>query len=172
MPNHVTNRITIVCADKQSIDEFKDGCITNGAIDFNKIIPLPPFIANGNGLTVGSREDGTGRNWYKFHLDKWGTKWNAYDCSIVEQENKMIITFDTAWSEPEEIVREIHKWFPEFMLTHEYFDEGWGFFGCKRYGALGIFGGTYKDRVENEDLFMKLCIELKGYNPDEDEDEE
>lgn len=43
-------------------------------------------------------------SWYKWRVEKWGTKWNAYDTSVLKQEpSRLVITFETAWSPPEPI---------------------------------------------------------------------
>lgn len=36
--------------------------------------------------------------WYDWRVSNWGTKWNAYGCQYIKEENE--IFFDTAWSCP------------------------------------------------------------------------
>jgi hypothetical protein len=38
-------------------------------------------------------------SWYDWSYDKWGTKWNAYDCQVHIEDGEVI--FDTAWGTPE-----------------------------------------------------------------------
>ena len=53
MPNHITNRLKII-ADKEKIEKIKETIKYNkdedliGTIDFNKIIPAPKHIYQGN----------------------------------------------------------------------------------------------------------------------------
>ena len=80
MPNHVTNRITII-ADKQRTQEIL-GFIKNderglGSIDFNKIIPMPDNIYRGN-LGQKEKELYGQNNWYDWSIANWDTKWNSY----------------------------------------------------------------------------------------------
>jgi hypothetical protein len=43
-------------------------------------------------------------NWYDWARINWGTKWGAYDVSIIHQSaTKLVLQFDTAWSTPEPI---------------------------------------------------------------------
>jgi len=43
-------------------------------------------------------------NWYDFHCDKWGTKWGAYDVSIIaNKDDELVMQHDSAWSPPEPI---------------------------------------------------------------------
>ncbi|HDW0462066.1 TPA: hypothetical protein RKY83_001928 [Enterobacter hormaechei subsp. xiangfangensis] len=142
--------------------------------DFNRIIPAPAFIFTGDALTGGSREESTGRNWYEFNSKRWGTKWNAYDMSIVEHtDSKLVIKFDTAWSIPDPIINELVTWFPELMFFHEFYDEGGWFYGDRTYQAGALAVDRYingDDRKNHHELEKRLCIELKGWDPDSDEE--
>lgn len=144
--------------------------------DFNRIIPAPAFIFTGDALTGGSREESTGRNWYEFNSKRWGTKWNAYDMSIVEHtDSKLVIKFDTAWNIPEPIINELVTWFPELMFFHEFYDEGGWFFGDRTYQAGALAVDRYingDDRINHHEMEKRLCIELKGWDPDSDEEDE
>ncbi|ENT6821705.1 hypothetical protein ACFF1C_002132 [Enterobacter roggenkampii] len=155
-------------ADLEAQDPFD-------VFDFNRIIPAPAFIFTGDTLTGGSREESTGRNWYEFNSKRWGTKWNAYDMSIVEHtDSKLVIKFDTAWSIPDPIINELVTWFPELMFFHEFYDEGGWFFGDRTYqaGALAVDRYINGDERKNHlELEKRLCIELKGWDPDSDEED-
>ncbi|EII5214435.1 hypothetical protein NDU86_001557 [Salmonella enterica] len=144
--------------------------------DFNRIIPTPAFIFNGDSLAGGSREEATGRNWYKFNSDRWGTKWNAYDVSVVErEESKLAFIFDTAWNIPQPIIVELVSWFPELTFFHEFYDEGGWFFGDRTYQDGQLVIDRYIDgdnKTNYRDLEKRLSLELKGYDLDaEDEDD-
>jgi hypothetical protein len=106
-------------------------------------------------------------SWYDWCCDKWGTKWNAYDC--VEKECKYY--FDTAWSPPTPVLLKMSENFPDVLIIHEFFDEGWNFWGIRHYKngegkEVHMGGGSDLDDVGHQ-----LCLELKGYDADvEDED--
>lgn len=141
--------------------------------DFGMIIPVPAFIANGSdGLVSGSREDNTGRNWYRFNSEAWGTKWNAYDLSIKENtDGRLVFTFDTAWSEPHPVIATLMRWFPELHITHEFFDEGHCFYGYRRFhGGRNVDDNYHTKKEEAPGLFCRLCTELKGYDPEANDD--
>lgn len=142
--------------------------------DFNQIIPSPAFIFTNDALKGGSREESTGRNWYEFNRHRWGTKWNAYDMSILEHASeKLVIKFDTAWNIPEPVIKELVTWFPELTFFHEFFDEGGWFFGDRLYHSGALDKDRYingDERAKYHDLERCLSIELKGYDPDEDND--
>ena len=46
-------------------------------------------------------------DWYSANCDMWGTKWNACETYISEQE--CIVSFDTAWSCPEPILMKLSE---------------------------------------------------------------
>jgi hypothetical protein len=64
-------------------------------------------------------------NWYDWNNHNWGTKWNASE-STYNQEDK-ILEFQTAWSTPEPIHREMARRFPDLTFAGTYADED---FGC------------------------------------------
>lgn len=152
------------CEAKEPYDVF----------DFNRIIPVPAFIFTGGPLEGGSREESTGRNWYEFNSHRWGTKWNAYDTSIIEHaDEKLVIKFDTAWNIPEPVIKELVSWFPELNFFHEFIDEGGWFFGDRTYSS-GTIIDNYIDgpaRESNRDFERRLSIELTGYDPESCDEE-
>lgn len=96
MPNHVTNKIEFI-GKKYDIEKVlelikcEDECI-----DFNKIIPTPDNIYQGN-LGPEERKLYGANNWYDWNRENWGTKWNAYWSSL---ESDNVLIFHTAWSTP------------------------------------------------------------------------
>lgn len=86
-------------------------------------------------------------NWYDWRVQEWGTKWNA-DClgsSYQEKDGKAvyIISFSTAWSPPEPVIRELAKRYPELLIQLRYYEGGMGF-----QGRLRLKGEkTYEDRT-------------------------
>ncbi len=177
MPNHVTNRVTIT-GPAESIEDFRKGCFsvtkkdeneTYEKFDFNKIIPSPGFISLDD-FTFGSREDKTGRNWYNWSIESWGTKWNSYSLEFIKDEPGLLsYRFDTAWSTPWAILETIARWFSELSITIEYFDEGGGFWGVdiKREGSHSFERKTFGPNDKSDEAIKcrdKLGLELKGYS--------
>jgi len=62
------------------------------------------------------------RNWYGWCIENWGTKWGAYDISV----DGNAVSFLTAWSMPEPIIRELSKKFPKCKFQIEWADEDFG----------------------------------------------
>lgn len=161
MPNHVSHKIEFLCNEEKSkiiINEItKDECV-----DFEKLIPRPIHIYLGD---AGKFEDEDFKDclWYPWNIANWGTKWNAYSGKIERNGEMTIVCFDTAWSIPYPfIIAFANKYGLEF--THKYVDEGGNFWGIDTWK-----NGTRIGRTRNAaELWEKLHIELKGYNPNED----
>lgn len=171
-----------------SLKELLDCCVVNlnetsrvfddkKRFDFEKIIPVPGFVSKGD-LVAGSWEDISGRNWYEWSVKNWGTKWNSYyykedKIDLGNSHGIAVIRFDTAWSIPDPILSALARWFSELNFYHEFFDEGYYFFGYQTFVKGERAERCFlDDRKEDDELFKRLCIELKEYDPDEDDDEE
>lgn len=51
--------------------------------------------------------------WFTWCNENWGTKWDACDCEITEEdENLLVYSFSTAWTPPLPIYKAIHEKFP------------------------------------------------------------
>lgn len=61
--------------------------------------------------------------WYDFNSDKWGTKWNAYSCEKILEN---VFTFETAWSNVNNIIREMSLSF-DGNIMYSYADEDTGY---------------------------------------------
>lgn len=59
------------------------------------------------------------RDWYDWSIENWDTKWNACDDLVSDNE----ISFNTAWSMPEKVYKELAKYTPIKVL---YADEDMG----------------------------------------------
>lgn len=104
-------------------------------------------------------------NWYEWSCANWETKWNAYDAKYTSDRS---IYFETAWSAPLNIVEEFIDMF-KLSCTYRSMCEGSLFWFIREYE-----NGLIKDiRHKLDEDYKKLYIELCGYDPDEEyEDEE
>ena len=100
MPNWVTNVIHAL-NDDVDFEKFTD---EEGKFDFEKIIPMPDDIFRGD-LGREEREKYGEKNWYDWSIKHWGTKWNASESNV--QGNT--VYFETAWSCPLAVLRELGK---------------------------------------------------------------
>lgn len=62
-------------------------------------------------------------SWYEWCIANWGTKWNAY---TVKEEDVDIITFETAWSSPDPVIRKLSEMYPGVLVEHWWADEDTG----------------------------------------------
>jgi len=160
MPNHCTNLLsctsgkTIGSLIKPYLTDKGDN------IDFNKILPMPEGILKTRGASSieeiikkrtpeeelakekehnllqeqNIKDYGYG-GWYDWSIANWDTKWNAYSCWTLEDnfndvEDLTDLGFQTAWSPPINVIRQLAKLVGE-PLRMSYYDEGW------------MFGGVY-----------------------------
>ena len=104
MPNWVRNKVWFTGTEKdvKALREFvtSEEC----EFDFNKIVPIPACA-----------EDVL--SWCQ---TKWSTKWNAQN---VVWEGDEFVSFDTAWSYPEEIFFELAERFPAVKIYVQFADE-------------------------------------------------
>lgn len=133
MPNWVTNTIYLDGIGKK--EEYYRTYVEDGvekkAFDFNYFIPEPKTEEECRSKYDGDRyidnvdEDGNSKfclmhnesdkwfNWYKWHCDFWGTKWNACYTRILDDDS---IRFDTAWGTPDPIFKELSKKYPGIVI--------------------------------------------------------
>jgi len=142
MPNDCYNKISI-SGDEQDIAKIKK-LLSKGKRDtanvfnFANIIKEPDWdtIPNEDGElpVVEKLESGfsfkkfplSGRQddrWYDWNINNWGTKWNSYDCTLLEEESDYLVyEFYTAWSPPEPVIDALRNKFPEVHVS-AFFDE-------------------------------------------------
>jgi hypothetical protein len=163
MPNWVTTKITLTGADKDIEDVL---AMVNGGenqeFDFEKLIPMPDNIYQGN-LGMEEREKYGINNWYDWSIYNWGTKWNACHCDVGGNE----IFFDTAWSVCEPVLAKFAELCHNHNLTFNgcFLDEDYGggnagFFECGYQGEFNIWWIEDTD-VHNGEL-KDIILELWG----------
>lgn len=122
-------------------------------------------LAAAKAMVVAERETGY-TSWYKWSIDKWGTKWNSMHCRV-ESEEPFQIRFDTAWSAPVPVLQALSERYPNLHIHCASFDEGWGF------AAEGWFNppedGSPYDEVEPD---AAVYERVYGHPPERDEDED
>lgn len=155
MPNHVRNVLKFKKLKPEDIDIIINMITTKYEyspdahhIDFNKIIPepkekseCPEDCLRDDKDCVEADKDRPWFDWYTWHNEYWGTKWNAYDSYTIVNKSSIIFVFSTAWSMPYPVIRQLELLGYEFEL--KYADEDYG-------SNCGIL--TYE---QNEDLGEK-----------------
>ena len=135
MPNHCHNRVTFYSDDKPELIQ-KLHKIFKSEEGFTQFVPEPDWATTPNEAGELSAKDpsepmfppkfpdGTvDDRWYNWRLQNWGTKWDCYEVDIDDSELEygFEVTFDTAWSPPEEICSAIKEQFD--VSISWFFDE-------------------------------------------------
>jgi hypothetical protein len=135
MPNWCSNTLQI-SGDKEQLEMFKQKSISKSAMDvdiflMDGCIPMPEELAICEDITPEENAQRIAKygydNWYFWRLENWGSKWDAHESYIEEDENGLTINFDTAWSPAIPYIKQVAKMFPDlifdlyFMETGEWF---------------------------------------------------
>ena len=143
MPNHVKNVIKFKNLKPDDIELILNMIAspritpadpiekTEYVIDFDKIIPEPrtkkechkAYLVTKTSRIM-KREDKPWFDWYKWHLDHWGTKWGAYDAYTIIGKSYITFVFNTAWTSPIPIITKLKLL--GYELDIRYADEDWG----------------------------------------------
>jgi hypothetical protein len=148
MPNWVFNHLTIdgskediaklkaqvgatVKTKYKGVDEIEE-VDREPIFSFMNILPPPEDKLDEyhavHGYADGKKSGDTEYNWYNFNVREWGTKWDARDVDLLEDDETYLhYKFDTAWSPPTEVIAKLAEQNPNLNLTLEYREEqGWG----------------------------------------------
>lgn len=100
--------------------------------------------------------------WYDWCISNWGTKWNSYypDKSFADG-----VSFSTAWSAPEPVIKALSERFPDVVITHEWADEDIGRNLGRREYEGGECIGEYIPESEKECIEFALAV--RGCSPEE-----
>ncbi len=114
MPNHCNNAL-LVEGPKVELNRFFNSCIREELGDGSKRIPSE-FYIDFNRL-VPLAEDATNSD----RSDLWDTKWNSYNCNQLFlprlHDNRVLFTFDTAWSPPLRAFFNGSRLYPNLVFT-------------------------------------------------------
>ena len=149
MPNWVFNHLTIdgskediakvkaqvgavVKRKYKGVDEVDEKIDEEPIFSFMNILPPPEDKLDEyhavHGYADGKKSGDTEYNWYNFNVREWGTKWDARDVDLLEDDETYLhYKFDTAWSPPTEVIAKLAEQNPNLNLSLEYREEqGWG----------------------------------------------
>ena len=83
---------------------------------------------------------------HDWHIVNWGTKWGAhYTQQPIDKGNKLVYTFDTAWSPPLPVVLKMSVMFPNLLFKIKYYEQGSGFKGIFECKAGKVIRDIYKN---------------------------
>ena len=138
MPNWCYNRVSIYSENIDQVTELFD--IFNNPEPFNALIPSPKWSEtpneDGELPVIEEHKDSDGKvlftthkfpksgktddRWYDWQVQNWGTKWEPADISVEQCDEELEITFNTAWSPPEDICRAIRNKYPDISVSWFY----------------------------------------------------
>lgn len=122
MPNNCCN-VLIVTSPNNIIEQIRNFYVDNFKdkslhLSFEKNVPIPE----------DKKED-----WYNWNCQNWGTKWDAYDIDIDDNDDNFTYYFNTAWSPPLAWLEKIAAKYPNLELNLEYNEPGCDFGGVINY---------------------------------------
>lgn len=119
------------------------------------------WFENNKGEEIRLREviteaGGDTRGWYDWQCEEWGTKWNASDTCIdnddelddMDDEDEVVVRFNTAWSDPEPWYFKLATVVP---FENECIEEG-GFF---HFTGISDGEGSYSISDDTEEYFKQ-----------------
>ena len=125
MPNHCFNKIEIYGKEASKIASKIESEET--PFDFTKIFPEPDYdkIAVKPTFPREKGDDFRMPKWWDWRVQNWGTKWNSYDCEVIEMDDDQVeYTFNTAWSPPEGVIEKLREQYPDVSITAFYDEPG------------------------------------------------
>lgn len=132
MPNWCSNSLQISGCPKQ-LDEFKSKSIIKSGMNLDifvmdGLITMPEELAICEGLTPEQKAEKVAKysydNWYDWRFENWGSKWDAQDSSIEEDENGLTIDFCTAWSPAIPYIKQVAKMYPDLIFDLYFMETG------------------------------------------------
>ena len=98
-----------------------------------KVGELPQYVDTQYGKSLRFRStDKQDDRWYDWRVYNWGTKWDAYDVCVTDDDPECTeIEFNTAWSPPESICHALREQYPDVSVSW-FYDEP----GCEIAGYL------------------------------------
>lgn len=98
-------------------------------------------------------------SWYDWCCENWGTKWNATNTYIVDDNE---IEFSTAWSCPVNIFKELSRQFSGVEIVVEFADEDIG----SNCGKITFLNGEIEEYIDM-DGDTDFALEVCGYDKEE-----
>jgi len=188
MPNWVENDLRISAKSKEELSRIKERIIDkDGHLSFAILVPEDrddeSYWVDPEKHCLSdedAREDGKVFNWYDFHCDKWGCKWDASEDDVFEDGCYLSIRFSTPWSAPVHWYDVLVETFPDATIglravdpSMDYFWEGSDlvelsgvvdYDELKRQALVDALGDEYDlDRIIEEEPdgvdFYGLCTD-------------
>tara|TARA_R100000908_G_C3752150_1_gene146665 strand:+ start:1539 stop:2066 length:528 start_codon:yes stop_codon:yes gene_type:complete len=150
MPNWCDNSVILTHKDKSKLLELSKKAEQNSLFGF--VLPEPDYDKVKVKKTYPKISDTADsiieyadpkEAWWDWRVQNWGTKWEAEFESDLDTDT-LTLRFDSAWSPPVQIYRELHK--QGFGV-----EAGWLETGCDFCGVY-INGREYDYRTDNKSV--------------------
>ena len=131
MPNWCENKLIINSKDKIALEDFvkKVEDILELKDENDKIQKIKTVLSFNSLVPIPENQK---ENWYEWHLQHWGTKWDLAPEEIQREktnERTYKYYFDTAWGPPDKWLETIGKLYPTINFKLKYEEPGMGFKG-------------------------------------------
>ena len=123
--------------------------------------------------SVKAKKETGYEDWYEWCCHNWGTKWPPHVANVVDTEDTAVMmTFDTAWAPPSELIEKLSKLWPTLQFVLEYSEPGMGFLGATAYKGGFEVAAQYVNSVSDDDPYMKALNDAMSalYAEDDDPD--
>jgi hypothetical protein len=149
MPNWCSNDL-IVYGEDEELERFHALFtaldIGGEAHPFENIYPTPatrqtPVVNDSADAAFTALAELNGYDWYSWHCDHWGTKWDINEPESEVFPGQILYRFDTAWGPPIKWLQHIYHNWPKLTFEMEFEEEGNGIKGSVRTDEDGNFYG-------------------------------
>ena len=126
------------------------------------------------------RENYGTNNWYDWHVDHWGVKWEGCSISIeYKSDNILLVRYDTPWDTPEGIFENLENKFEDLTLLNMAHFEGvdgditttWGddhanktYWTIQQLNDLDIYDAVTEDNIEFISAWINNSCEPNLHN--------
>lgn len=146
MPNHDTTRMHVVAPEPEQVEDLMRFVRIYRDVDNYQPINLPGLVDEWTGeplpermdheclshafapMPIGVRNAPAGNDpinppWYQWAMNHWGTKWGTYEESHRIGDDRIIITFDSAWSPPWTLIGTLALAYPMLRFEGTWYSE-------------------------------------------------
>ena len=183
MPNWCSNTLQI-SGDKEQLEMFKQKSIIKSGMDvdifvMDGCVPMPEELAICEDMTPEQKAERIVKygydNWFDWRFENWGTKWDAQEPYITEEEDGLTINFDTAWSPAIPYIKQVAKMYPDLIFDLYFMETGEWFAGRvfakneevnEEYGEPKQVDDDGREVIYDEEKDMYLIVGTEEYTED------
>lgn len=179
MPNWCSNDLVVTGNSSQLKDFVSKSVKEDNMFYLDGLVPTPPILLQQTSPSMyrGDENDTQAKSeyemrqnllkleygftdWYNWRVYNWGTKWDVSDSYVSVDEDKVAISFESAWSPPISWVHRVCEMYPDLKFELYYMEEGMGYCGktIAENGELNIKEADIKYQDDNYND-VEYCIE-------------